>query len=102
MQLYLKIVKDGGDQFQEAHTYANLGTAYYNQGNFVTAISYYELHLMVAKEAGITNNAAGYIYNYLGKAHQHIRDFKKAIVFHELHFKASKELGYKVEEGIII
>ena len=55
---------------------------------------------MVAKEAGITDNAAGYIYNYLGKAHQHIRDFKKAIVFHELHLKASKELGYKVEEGI--
>ena len=68
LQLYLKIVKDGGDRFREAIAYADLGSTHYNLKDFVTAIAYYELHLMVAKEAGITDNAAGYIYNYLGKA----------------------------------
>ena len=63
LQLYLKIVKDGGDRFQEAIAYADLGSACYNLGDFVTAIAYYE-RLMVAKEAGIMANAAGYIYNY--------------------------------------
>ena len=93
-------MKDGGDRFQEAIAYADLDSAHYNLKDCVTAIAYCELHLMVAKEAGITDNAAGYIYNYLGKAHQHMGDFKKAIVFHEPHLRASKELGYKVEEEI--
>ena len=49
MQLYLKIVKDGGDRFQEAIAYADLGSAHYNVKDFVKVIAYYELHLMVAK-----------------------------------------------------
>ena len=63
-QLYLNTAKEVTGKSLIVSANRNLGNAYHEVGDFKRAVAYwqlylYELHLMVAKEAGFMANAAG-------------------------------------------
>ena len=51
-EIYLKIVREGGDKVLEANIYCNLGNAYHSLGDFQEAIEYHERVLKISKEIG--------------------------------------------------
>ena len=77
---------------------SSLGMAYYDIGQYKTAIKYHQRCLEIAKEVG---HQAGEETSYgnLGCAYDSLGQFKTAIEYHQRHLEIAKEVGDKAGEG---
>ena len=78
---------------------SHLGKAYYDIGQFKTAIKYHQRHLEIAKEVG-DKAGEGRSYGNLGCAYDSLGQFKTAIEYHQRGLEIAKEVGDKFGEGI--
>ena len=62
------MAKEVGDRAGEGMAYANLGNAYWSQGDFIKAIDHHTQHLAIAKEVG-DRAGEGKAYGNLGDAY---------------------------------
>ena len=76
---------------------SHLGKAYYDIGQFKTAIKYHQRRLEIAKEVG---DKAGEETSYgnLGCAYYGLGQFKTAIKYHQRCLEIVKEVGDKARE----
>ena len=77
---------------------SHLGKAYYDIGQFKTAIKYHQRGLEIAKEVG-DKAGEGKSYGNLGNAYGSLGEFNTAIKYHQRGLEIAKEVGDKAEEG---
>ncbi|KAL9963935.1 hypothetical protein ACROYT_G027495 [Oculina patagonica] len=83
---------------KEELSYGHVGNAYFNLGDFLTAIDFYERDLKIAKEVG-DKLREGTACCELGEAYYRLGDFKTAIDYFKSVLKIAKEVGDKAVEG---
>jgi tetratricopeptide (TPR) repeat protein len=82
----------------EGSSLGELGSAYYNLGEYRKAIEYFEQHLEISREInnrlgeGNSLSGLGTVYNSLG-------EYRKAIEYHEQSLEIYREIGFRLEEG---
>ncbi len=86
------ILKEVGDRAGEGQVYANLGNAYYSQGDYAKAIKYHTQDLAIAKEVG-DRAGEGKAYGNLGNAYKSLGGYEKAIEYHTQDLAIAKEVG---------
>jgi tetratricopeptide (TPR) repeat protein len=98
LEIALDAARKLKNRASEGAALGNLGTDYYNLGDYRKAIEFYEQHLAITKEIGDKRGEGAALGN-LGLAYHRLGDYRKAIEFHEQRLAIAKEIGYKMGEG---
>ncbi|MBA3705679.1 MAG: SpoIIE family protein phosphatase [Bacteroidetes bacterium] len=92
----LKTRKEMGDKFGMAYSYSDIGSVYYDQGNYSEALKNYEASLKIQEEIGDKKGIAS-SYSSIGNIYSNQGDFQEALKNHFAALKIQEENGIKPE-----
>ena len=90
-----ELVKQLGNELQEAREMGNVGAVYLAMGDFDNAVGCHMEHLQIAKRLGNKVEEAR-AYSNLGSSHHYKRNFEQAIVFHNHVLRLAQVILYPV------
>ncbi|XP_068759254.1 tetratricopeptide repeat protein 28-like [Montipora capricornis] len=94
----LSTAQKEGDRAREAKACCNLGIAYYDIGDFDTALGFFQKDLAITKEMGNRSREAMVYFN-LGNVNDGLGRFEEAIECYERCVAIAKEVGDRGREG---